>query len=964
MRVGSFLAMMMCSLSCILVEDEPIVMEPVEKADVSVKFYAEPTAAVKSSIAPQENMVRNLNVYAFREGVLADEVYVSDGTAAILNLAAGYIYDIYAVANMGNMPADVDEQQFYEDFSYSIDSLSDISETMPMFCQYGRLYVTGNSQVIQLNMQRLVSKLSLKVDKDALLEGLQVSSVRLCQTPSIVRPFKWFGDGGSRAMSECEVIDGDFATSDDLIRINSGEEAFFYSLENCQGMLLQDNTFPFQKVPDNLGYMESLCTYLEVGCVFGPEGMLEGEVSYRVYLGLDAVSSFDVPGNSCINVTMKLTDDGLRRVSWKVDADVSVRDGYVHGYVSEGMHRMNELYVGEKLLYEIVLADELLEYLGGKASECRLAFLGSGGECEHVVVEDLYADGNVLTAELLCRKPFSGELYLYDSRGEVIGRLESDVTVKLPHMVYAEYESWLDSDPVEWITYMPECDVNGRGAEFYLYLVDDEGYNLNGPLSYGYDASLFDFQDGGAVSGTGKVISIWTELESLDGGEPGAAAAKVSVFCENDGSNRILNVLLSDIYHGEKNLKVTVRDMCFNISKALSVGIGIPQITLVLVDNGWAGYHDSQLSMAVLNPSNLPLEVSVWQLIATNNKAGSSDNAYVEANLTMDRIEYMTGEFFNGDPALYGSSSSFICERNAHGSPALADGRMLVYPLNGISTTDLIKAIRYDKLGNNQMMHMIDVTMNTQKIKAEDVELQDKVSNGTATYDYMYYSADAWNYRGAGLSCGGENISFSGRWAYDYPYVSAHSLTRMFERYQAGAPVCVTMDYNLDFDALEISAQSGKGAQYGLTVSIRYEGVVNGYVQTHPKGTWYSAQDNYCSIDIGYDVQGVALKANTPEIWADEGKIDASVRRIYEFSYKDSPRPLGSDSYMHHAHPVDLNLDVSFSLEGNQKKELYPVSVDWNFESIPYYHQQEDKDYNCMVNADYKGFEMVVVNHK
>jgi hypothetical protein len=59
-----------------------------------------------------------------------------------------------------------------------------------------------------------------------------------------------------------------------------------------------------------------------------------------------------------------------------------------------------------------------------------------------------------------------------------------------------------------------------------------------------------------------------------------------------------------------------------------------------------------------------------------------------------------------------------------------------------------------------------------------------------------------------------------------------------------------------------------------------------------------------------------------------------------------------------------LNLDVCFCVEDAQKTELYPVSVDWNFESIAFYHTQEDKDYNCVLNADYKGFEVVIVKHK
>ena len=963
-RYVRFLLVAICAVSCTLTEIEIPEKEESQSGEVRVIFCAQTSPMTRSSVSPDEVGIKDLNVYAFRDGILADEAYVSGKDAADLFLAKGYEYNIYAVANMGQMSASADEEEFLSAFSYSIDGLSDISDVMPMFCICDGLYVAGGSPTIRLDMERLVSKLSLAIDKSSLLEGLQVRSVRLCQSSSVVRPFKWYGKGGSRAENPSEVIDGDFATAYDLKRLNDGEEILFYALENCQGVLLPDNKDSALKVPGNLVGKDELCTYLEVCCAFGNEGLLDGVVDYRIYLGLDATSSFDLPGNSCINVTLNLTESGLDEVSWKVDADVSVRDGYARGRVAEGMHPLNNLYVGEKLLYEVTLADDLFEYIGGNAQGCTLAFMSEGEKTDEIIVESLVDDGSVMYAELFCREPVVCELYLYGPTGECLGLLDKNINVKVPSMLFSEYDRWMDSDPVEPLTYAPDCQINGRGAEFYLYMVDDGGYNLNGPRSYGYDASLFDFQHGGAVSGSSDVCSVWTEYNPLHDGGRGSAAARVLVFCENYADDHALNLLMADIYHGVKEMRVAVEEMNFGITRSVSVGLDILQICLALVDNGWAGYHDCQLSVTVNNPSNLPLEVNAWQLVSTNTKAGASDDAYVESNLTISRIEYMTGAFYNGDPPLYGSSASFTSEGNNYGSAAIVDGNLLVYPLKGISTADIIKAIRYDKLGNNQMMHMLDVTVNSRKIRDGDVVLQDNVSDGSATYDHIYYNADAWNYRGAALFSGGELMSCSGRWAYDYPNVSAQSLSRMYNRHLIGMPVCVSMDYDLGYDAVAISTQVGKGSQYGLTVSISYEGVVNGYVQTFPKGTWYSAQDNYCSVDIGYEVDNIPLKANTPEIWADEAKINAAVAKIYDFSYKDSPNRLGSDSYMHRAHPIDLNLDVCFCVEGTQKAELYPVSVDWNFESIPFYHAQDDKDYNCVLNADYKGFEMVVVKHK
>jgi hypothetical protein len=208
------------------------------------------------------------------------------------------------------------------------------------------------------------------------------------------------------------VISGDYASAADLAALNSGEGVSFYTLENCQGILLPDNDDPSQKLPQMIPGKEDLCTYLEIGCQFGESGLFDGDVVYRIYLGLDDCTSFDVPGNACINVMLTLTDDGLKQVSWKVQSDVRVRDGYVSGCISEGMHEMNDLYVGEELLYDVVLADELVEYLPAGLEGCSLRFMKDGELVEGLACTPIEFDGEVWKVEMLCDAAAEGELYL------------------------------------------------------------------------------------------------------------------------------------------------------------------------------------------------------------------------------------------------------------------------------------------------------------------------------------------------------------------------------------------------------------------------------------------------------------------------------------------------------------------------------------------------------------------------
>ena len=252
--------------------------------------------------------------------------------------------------------------------------------------------------------------------------------------------------------------------------------------------------------------------------------------------------------------------------------------------------------------------------------------------------------------------------------------------------------------------------------------------------------------------------------------------------------------------------------------------------------------------------------------------------------------------------------------------------------------------------------------MNGFKIGGDNVVLDDDVSGSSTSYHYIYYSQDSWNYRGACLYSCGEFISSSGLLAYDYPNVSAYNLDILHGRH--ASPIILSLGYHSGSKMIVLSTNSNSVAKYDMSISILYDGVVNGYVQTHPKGTWYAAQDNYCTVEIAHTSVGLPLKTNASFVFADDRKINEAIAGVYEFSYLDSPKPLGADSYYHRAHPVDLNLSVSLGVEGDEKNELYPVKASWSTSVIEYYHQQDDTNYKCSLDVDIECFKVVVVSRK
>ncbi len=937
--------------------------EPSERETATVSFHAAVQDMVKSSVGLDESSLRNINVYAFRDGVLVDEVYSLKADGIIMNLPVNSTYNIYAVANIGLCHADVSEERFLDDVSYTISNIRILSRGVPMRCAARNVYVGKEAQAVELRLERMAAKVNLSVDKSSLLSGLMINSVRLCQSASVVYPFRWENQGGSRILSEDETFDGDYATAADLKRLNTGGEVTFYTLENCQGILLPDNQSPELKVPKMIPGKERLCSYLEIECDFDGSGLFEGDVRYRIYLGLDDCTSFDVPGNASINVSLSLTGDGLKTLSWKVVADVDVRDGYVSGDVDKGMHGMNDLYVGEVVLYEVMLTDEIIEYLGGDVSGCSVRLVRDGLEVEGLTADPLHGSGPAIQTIIRCVAPSEGQLCLYDSDGKRIGLLESDVCIRLPEVVFSEYSLASDDQPVESLSFIPECDINGDSANVYMYLTDRQGYSLTGSRSYGFDLSLFDFRDMGTWCDGVRVQGISAEFNEVEP-DSDAPVARVELSCVNSGRDHEANLLLTAIHAAEKAAVLTVSEKNYEIGGSFRIGLGIPQITLSLVDNGWAGYHSCQLSMKVDNPSNLPLDVSVWQLMTTNASYGSVDADYVEDNLEIDHIEYMTGEFYNGAPPLYGSFSSFYSERNEEGDQALNDGAWLVYPLEDICTEDILSAISYDRRGNGQMVHMVDVTLSGRPILSSDACLEDNVSNGSSQYDYIYYSPDSWNYRGAGLCTDDVCLRLPENWSYDYPNLTPLRLDRLTGRWDDQGRVCVSMLYAPDEGRLSVMTFAGIGAQYGLTLAFDYTGTVNGYVQTYPKGTWGSAQDNWCSADVLHSKTGVPLRQTGQFVWADDGGLKSAMDEIYGHSYKDSDRPLGADSYMHHAHPTDMQLTVDVLVEGDKGKELYPFYMLWETDYLEYYHQQEAKTYKCSLSPNATGYKLSVVRRK
>ena len=397
-------------------------------------------------------------------------------------------------------------------------------------------------------------------------------------------------------------------------------------------------------------------------------------------------------------------------------------------------------------------------------------------------------------------------------------------------------------------------------------------------------------------------------------------------------------------------LDMLVKDNANGVSGKCGIGIGIYPVTLTLVDNRWAGYHSTQLSVMVENESELPLEILVCQMVDTNNDWSSSEmttalRRYVEQNLIRESITYVTGGVCMHGQSAYVSSSEVQCVGSG------------VFALEGIDTEDIMKSLVYGSLGNDRMYHLVDVTAGGFRIHGADVALVNALSDGSSMYDTIYLSD--WNSKGVWLFSNGEQISSPGNYLMHFPKLSPLKVKRLRQRYADCPNVGLTLWY--DNGVFRGYSSYAQGVAYGLKMTLRWHGTVQGYVQTDPKGIWGSPQDHYCTATFDKTLKGVPLAGFLDYVSVDGGVVKAAMDAIYAQTFEDKN---DGKKFGHSAHPVSMECNVEVFVEGENGEELYPMRVSWEYPYVTYYHAQDAMTYSCQMSQNVPRFTMVHVGKK
>ena len=917
----------------------------------------------KSSISPDENLIHDINIYAYRDGKLVEHVFESNPTTVSFELYKGCIYNFYAISNMGKVEMPVNESEISDNVNLWIATIDDLEECIPMAWKAVGLIISGSLKNVNVKMERLAARIGFTLDA-SLVNGLTITSVRLCQSASVVRPFE---SGGSKITCEEESLDGDYATEQDIQDLNDGKTIYFYTLENRQDNLLPQNTDPWQKVPDQLGSKAGLCTYIEAIGTFEEGFLFKGSVTYRFYLGKDNTSDFSVIRNTDMAVTLTLTGEGLTEISWKVEPDVEVQPGYTDGYIDESLHPADDMYIGEKFWYYLDVHADLVTHLGGDLDKCSLKLVSSDGGSIKFDEYDNDSSRGVMYARGTCWSKGTGTIWLCDTSGNPITEVSERFNIQKPRMVASFYSSVRYGDDDIACDEPPYAIINGQDEVLHMYLVDNDGYNLNNDYLSGFDLSPFTFERDPYIESDYDILGNITVTMTPGRSESNGPAASYTISCKNDGSDPDVNYELCRAVRGSRVISIDIDELNHSIYNVHTVDLDIQPITLTVVDNGWANYHSTQASVKVNNPSNMPLIIQAWQVNTTNTDWNAiTRNQYlddVNNNITIKRPTYITSAFYGSSLPLYGYGMTIYSERNGDGDPFISDGDLMVYPLTGLETDDCYRVQMVDKRGQESLHHLFDVRLPSGRLYSNEVKIIDNLDDGSMKYGIIYGDDPenpGWNDKGMWLYSNGNLISKPNTSLDSFNNVTARNLTNLMSRFNSG-PYDLVMAY--DPSAGQLYAISTKGNLYGIKLDVSITGTVNGYVETFPNGTWFGGKDNNCSATISKTLTGITVGSSKTSI--DGGAIKAGMDAIYAQTFFDSHNSIGSaNSYQHAAHPTSLSVTIKIKVNSASTADLYPITLTWNDTSLSYYHSQDGTTYYPTVTKSMPTWNFVHLKRK
>ena len=301
---------------------------------------------------PDEELISDVSLMVFDEDGYAEECrwipIAAEGTS--LRLIKGNTYHIRACANFGYQVY-ADNIAELEEITYHLAYPDEYREGIPM-CARTETVVIKDGE-ITLELERLMSKISLRIDRSRLSEEVQmyVRSALIGNCPRVTKVFT-----GNRVKDEDDCFPLGFYRNElQTTALNSdaggglSREISLYMLENLQGEMPVQTDKDSDKIFSDNDLRSRTCSYIELEMDYSSDTYIsrnEGLI-YRFYLGEDR-SNLDVGRNSHYHITVTPEDHGLTENSWRVDKSgltyigptslIQYPSSYIEGKVGDKIH--------------------------------------------------------------------------------------------------------------------------------------------------------------------------------------------------------------------------------------------------------------------------------------------------------------------------------------------------------------------------------------------------------------------------------------------------------------------------------------------------------------------------------------------------------------------------------------------------------------------------------------------------
>ena len=301
---------------------------------------------------PNEELITDISLMVFDEHGDAEEcAWLAGGrTSHRTRLIKGKKYIICACANFGHQvyADNIDE---LDEITYHIAYPDEYREGIPM-CARAETVVTKDGE-ITVELERLMSKISLKIDRTMLSEDVEMN-VRSALIGNCPRVTKVFTDNRAEDEDDCFPL-GFYRNELQTAILNSdagggvSREISLYMLENLQGEMPFHVGSDSDKIFGSNDLRNQTCSYIELEIEYSSDTYISGSegLIYRFYLGEDR-NNLDVRRNTHYHITVTPQDTGLSENSWRVDKSdltyigptslIQYPSSYIEGEVGDRIH--------------------------------------------------------------------------------------------------------------------------------------------------------------------------------------------------------------------------------------------------------------------------------------------------------------------------------------------------------------------------------------------------------------------------------------------------------------------------------------------------------------------------------------------------------------------------------------------------------------------------------------------------